>query len=76
MKAEENGHTTPLDIDMDAVTNAKDLPKKLSAIVKSYPGMKEALKGAKTPADVLHKFVDHVSNNLEWLHNQMPPEVD
>lgn len=75
MKATENAHTTPLQIDMKSVTDAKDLPPKLAAVIKSYPEMKGVLKGAKTPTEVLNRFVEHVSNNLEWLHNQMPPEV-
>lgn len=77
MKATENPHTHALTIDMKAVEDAKGLPEKLRDAIKSYPGMEKVLSKAdlKNPAVALKKFIDHVAGNLEWLHNQMPPEV-
>ena len=72
----EDAHTKPMEINMEAIKD-KDLPQRLVDTVKNYPGMKEAFKDVdmKDPNAVLAKFVEHVSNNLEWLHNQMPEEV-
>jgi hypothetical protein len=75
LRATENPHTTPLAIDMDSVRNAQGLTEKLADVVKQYPDLAKAMKGAKTPAERLSRFVDHIADNLEWLHNQMPPEI-
>ena len=75
LRATENPHTTPLTVDMDAVRNAQGLTEKLADVVKQYPDLAKAMKGAATPAERLSRFVDHIADNLEWLHNQMPPEI-
>lgn len=73
--ATENPHTTPLSVNLDAVHETEGLPEKLADVVKKYPDMKKALGGVKDPKVALERFVQHISDNLEWLHNQMPPEV-
>jgi hypothetical protein len=80
-KATENGHTSPLQVGLDAVLNSppdnKGVPlaKKLADTVRQYPGMDRVLKGITDPKAALEKFINHISDNLEWLHNQMPEEV-
>jgi hypothetical protein len=57
------------------VNSAKGLPEKLADVVKQYPEMKKILAGVKDPKVALERFVQHMSDNLEWMHNQMPPEI-
>jgi hypothetical protein len=73
--ATENPHTTPLSVNLDAVHETEGLPEKLADVVKKYPDMKKAIGNVKDPKVALERFVQHISDNLEWLHNQMPPEV-
>lgn len=79
--ATENGHTTPLQIDLDSVLKAPPdnqgvtLAQRLHDTIKDYPGMKRILQGAKDAPAALNAFIDHIADNLEWLHNQMPEEV-
>ena len=61
-------------IDRAAIERTPDLFEKNIGFVRSYPNIttREARYGSKRLADT---FIDHVKDNLLWLHDQYSPEV-
>jgi hypothetical protein len=67
---------------MDAILEAeKGRPGYINELVNSFEGYAKAnglpLEETKglDPKARLDKIIEHLSSNLEWLHNQMPPEL-
>lgn len=80
VNAPENSVSEDLNLGMDAIKKA-DAAKpgfinKLAQTVAKYPGFPMSEDLAKVdPEKTLTQFVDHVSNNLQWLHNQIPENI-
>lgn len=80
MKAPEDALNGNLIIGMDAIKKA-DAAKpgfaaKLATTVANYPGFQiTPEEAAADPMGTLTKFVDHIADNLEWLHNQIPENI-
>lgn len=80
VNAPEDPMTGNLDVGMDAIKKHEaDKPgamRKMALAVSKYPGVdispEEALAN---PEAALNKFVNHISGNLEWLHNQVPANI-
>lgn len=53
------------------------LEEKLARTVATepYSGVSYSPEDLKDPKRVIDKFVGHVSDNLEWMYNQVPPEI-
>lgn len=79
-KATEDPLTGDLTVGMDAIKKAEankpGTMRQMAQTVSKYPGVdispEEALAN---PEAALNKFVNHISGNLEWLHNQVPANI-
>ena len=86
----EAGHDPSLNLGMDVINKAgADKPEylqKLADKVAQYPTMKYAPEGADEsfdpeamattdPHKILNNFVKQAADNIEWLHNQVPPDI-
>lgn len=80
VNATENPITSDLNVGMDAIKKSDEakpgFTSKLAQTVAKYPGVPITEEEAiANPTAALNKFVNHISDNLEWLHNQIPENV-
>ena len=76
VKATEDPLGETLSINFDVtLSDPVTLGKNMAALMKT-PNMKKLTgKGAKDPKRQAEEFIDHVVNNLLWLHDHMPAEM-
>lgn len=70
----ENPLEHRLTVTGDLVYKNPVLAKKMSEIVRTYPGMKFTKAELKTPEGTLTSFVRQVKDNLKYLYDQSTPE--
>ena len=80
IKATENPINEDLQVGMDAIKKSDEskpgFVSKLAATVAKYPGVPISEEIAQVaPERALTQFVNHISDNLVWLHNQIPENV-
>ena len=80
VKATENPVTEDLQVGLDAIKKSDEskpgFVSKLAATVAKYPGVPISEELAQAdPEKALNLFVNHISDNLQWLHNQIPENV-
>ena len=73
VKATEDPLANVLNITFDVVlSDTKTLAKNVTAL-QALPNMRKLTgKGAKDPVKNVEAFIEHVTNNLLWLHDHMP----
>lgn len=73
VKATEDPLANVLNITYDVVlADTKTLAKNVAAL-QALPNVRKLTgKGAKDPVRNVEAFIDHVTNNLLWLHDHMP----
>jgi hypothetical protein len=80
IKATENPVNEDLKVGLDAIKKSDEskpgFVSKLAATVAKYPGVPISEELAQAdPEKALNLFVNHISDNLQWLHNQIPENV-
>lgn len=63
-----------LTVGLDAMNLDKVHADKIADLIRKYPQIGQIPKGS-TRAQVLEYFIDHVVNNLLWLHDQVPADI-
>lgn len=64
----------PRIVDMDSLRATPELHDKNVDLVRNYPNLPKKI--IKKDADTVSEaFIDHVKDNLLWLHDQVPSEV-
>jgi hypothetical protein len=76
VKATEDPLANVLNITFDVVlSDTKTLEKNVTALQALPNTRKLTGKGAKDPVKNVEAFIEHVTNNLLWLHDHMPAEM-
>jgi hypothetical protein len=80
IKAPEDALNGNLRLDLDAIKKADEskpgFMSKMAQSVAKYPGVKiTPEEAAENPEKALNKFINHVADNLTWLHDQIPSSI-
>jgi hypothetical protein len=70
--ATENPITEDLIINTASIADDATMLESHALALQEYPGIK---KNSKVPKRIIDRFVDHVVDNLLYLHDQVRPEV-
>ena len=62
-------------VNMDAMRATPDLYKKNVDLVRDYPNLPEHIAKNGSTDEVSKAFIDHVKDNLLWMHDKVPESI-
>ena len=73
VKATEDPVAQPLSIGLDEIAANQPVFAHNVGLTRSYPNMPK--NTSRVPAKAAEQFIEHVKDNLIWLHNRVPPKT-